>query len=102
MKNFRSIWTILIPVYIVAFLFSCNDFQKNNSHQQTPDASIVEGKKLAATYCTSCHQLPDPPMLDAKSWERGVLRQMEPRLGIFYFGYRRHPSDVGVYEFGIS
>jgi hypothetical protein len=29
--------------------------------------------------------LPDPSLLDTKSWEKGVLPNMGPRLGIFYY-----------------
>src|SRR3954451_22408350 len=102
MKNFRSICNILITVYTIALIISCNDFQKNNSHQDTSDKSIAAGKKLAATYCASCHQLPDPSMLNAWSWEHGVLPQMGPRLGIFYYGDRRYPSFVNDFEIGKS
>jgi hypothetical protein len=36
--------------------------------------------------------LPDPSLLDSKSWEKGVLPNMGPRLGIFQFGYQNYPS----------
>ncbi len=32
--------------------------------------------------------LPDPSLVDAKSWEKGVLTQMGPRLGIFNYGFQ--------------
>ena len=79
---------------LVIFFPSCHDYQKNSSHASTPDASIKEGSKLAAKYCASCHLLPDPSLLDSKSWENGVLPQMGPRLGIFYYGSRQYPSYV--------
>src|SRR3954468_3326784 len=72
---------------VIIFMFGCNNYQKNSSHQQTSNSSIAAGKQLARTYCASCHQLPDPSMLDRKSWENGVLPQMGPRLGIFFYGY---------------
>jgi len=98
----KIIKRILIPVFTFVFLISCTDFQKNDSHQQTPNASIAAGKKLAATYCASCHQLPDPSMLNARSWEHGVLPQMGPRLGIFYYGDQRYPSYVNDFDIGKS
>ncbi len=73
------------------FFISCNHIQKNKSHQKTSNASIRAGKKLAVQYCGSCHQLPNPSLLDAKSWEDGVLPEMGPRLGIFYY-FQRYPS----------
>ena len=36
--------------------------------------------------------LPDPSLLDATSWEKGVLPNMGPRLGIFYYGNEAYPS----------
>ena len=73
---------------------SCRDSEKNDSHKSTSAASIRAGKKLAVQYCGSCHLLPDPSLLDSKSWENGVLPQMGPRLGIFYYGYKQYPSYV--------
>ncbi|MES1216091.1 MAG: VCBS repeat-containing protein [Bacteroidota bacterium] len=77
----------------IAFTFSCNDFKKNNSHKNIPDADIKKGKALAAIYCKSCHMLPDPSSLDTKSWEQGVLPNMGPFLGIFNNGFQQYPSS---------
>ncbi len=35
--------------------------------------------------------LPDPSLLDTKSWEKGVLPEMGPRLGIFNLGFDIYP-----------
>lgn len=75
------------------FFTSCNRLKKNRSHQDTPDSSIEKGKILAASHCQSCHMLPDPALLDAKSWENNVLPGMGPRLGIFSYGFERYPSN---------
>ncbi|TKK66915.1 VCBS repeat-containing protein [Ilyomonas limi] len=96
----KKIYRISILVYITALLISCNQFQKNNAHRQTPNSSIAAGKKVAATYCAACHQLPDPSLLNAASWEKGVLPQMGPRLGIFFYGNDRYPSYVNDYDIG--
>lgn len=39
------------------------------------------GFKLAKTHCGSCHQFPDPKLLDRQSWEANVLPAMALRLG---------------------
>jgi hypothetical protein len=57
-----------------------------------PLSSIRKGEELAIKYCQSCHALPDPGLLDAKSWERGVLPNMGPRLGIFQYNFKNYPS----------
>jgi hypothetical protein len=83
---------IAFILFTIVLFFSCNNFKKNTSHQQIPDTNIAKGKKLAETYCQSCHMLPDPSLLDTKSWEEGVLPSMGPHLGIFFYGFKEYPS----------
>jgi len=89
---YNFIKKILYPC-IVLSVASCTHFEKNSTHQKTPDANIAKGKKLAAQYCQSCHMLPDPSSLDSKNWETGVLPGMGPRLGIFNYGFKEYPSN---------
>lgn len=88
MKNISLLFLLSI-VFI-----SCKNYKKNKSHQTTLNASIEKGKKLAAQYCGSCHQLPDPSLLDSKSWENGVLPEMGPRLGIFFYGAKAYSLSI--------
>lgn len=81
----------------LTFILSCNApkaYKKNQSHQDVPDKSIAEGERLASVYCQSCHMLPDPSLLNAASWEKGVLPEMGPRLGIFQHGYSTYPNNA--------
>jgi hypothetical protein len=89
-----------VAILIVSCFGACRQYRKNSTHQHVDDESIDLGKQLAATYCQSCHLLPDPSELDAKSWEKGVLPMMGPRLGIFSNGFTSYPSarhdrDIG-------
>jgi VCBS repeat protein len=86
----------LIPAMFVLTLFgvSCKDYKKNSTHQKVSGKSIKAGKKLAVQYCGSCHQLPDPSLLDTKTWETGVLPGMAPRLGIFEYNFHQYPSSI--------
>ena len=70
-------------------------YKKNSSHTGVADAQIARGDSLAKKYCGSCHQLPKPDLLDAGSWEKGVLPQMGPRLGIFQYMNQRYPNNIG-------
>jgi hypothetical protein len=79
-------------MFWLLLLGSCNHYKKNARHGTVPDSNIERGQMLAATYCQSCHLLPDPSLLDANSWEAGVLPAMGPRLGIFNFGFQKYPS----------
>ncbi len=72
----------------------CKSYNRNKSHADFSTESIKKGEKLAAIYCQSCHQLPDPLLLPSHSWENGVLPVMGPRLGIFGYGYKMYPSGI--------
>jgi hypothetical protein len=71
----------------------CGRDPRNRTHAQVPMSSIRQGEGLAQTYCGSCHLVPDPSLLDSRSWEKGVLPAMGPRLGIFAFGFQLYPNS---------
>src|SRR4051794_18336247 len=77
---------------IPGLLISCEHFPRNKTHPEIAKADIIRGHALAANYCQSCHVLPDPSLLDTKTWEKGVLPAMGPRLGIFSWNFERYPS----------
>lgn len=89
-----AVTVFVIPFFAVVIVATsgCNDFHRNKAHTGISTAHIREGKVLAATYCGSCHALPDPAQLDAKTWEKGVLPAMGPRLGIFSHNFQEYPS----------
>lgn len=75
-------------------IYSCKNYQRNDSHRDVSLVSIRKGEGLAQKYCQSCHLLPDPSLLDSKSWERGILPAMGPRLGIFNYGTQIYPYEA--------
>jgi hypothetical protein len=40
------------------------------------------GHALARRHCVSCHQFPEPALLDKQTWKQGVLPMMALRLGV--------------------
>jgi len=72
---------------------ACGRDPRNRTHAQVPMSSIRQGERLAQTFCSSCHLVPDPSLLDSRSWEKGVLPAMGPRLGIFAFGFQLYPNS---------
>ena len=78
-----------IVVSIVFFLFlilpGLSSF-KSNEPSTAIDSnhfnSEVTGKELASGYCAMCHLLPEPALLDKKTWITSVLPNMGMRLGI--------------------
>jgi len=81
---------LLVCSYLI--FISCKNDYRNSTHKDIPISSIEKGKVLAVKYCQSCHLLPDPSLLDTKSWEKGVLPSMGPRLGIFHYDFDTYPS----------
>lgn len=59
---------LIIPLLCVA-LSGC----QNNIRQE---------EKLARTHCSTCHQFPEPALLDKKTWTKKVLPEMAFRMGI--------------------
>jgi hypothetical protein len=81
-------------VFSFIALSACKNYHRNHAHADVPESSIREGESLAKVYCQSCHILPEPALLDARSWEKGVLPGMGPRLGIFRSNFERYPSSI--------
>ncbi len=94
--SIRFITLLVLSSFIIlissALFSSCKNYHRNKAYPNVSLSSIREGEALAIKYCQSCHALPDPSMLDTKSWEKGVLPSMGPRLGIFEFGFEGYPS----------
>jgi hypothetical protein len=97
MRNRIYIGVIFLGIiFFSLFLLSaCKHYHRNRAHADIPESSIRRGEALAQVYCQSCHELPDPALLDARSWEKGVLPDMGPRLGIFAYNFKVYPSGRG-------
>ena len=92
MKPKHFILSMISSNFILCFI-ACHSFHQDYSNTAL-DSSALRGKILATTYCKSCHQLPDPALIDKKTWIKYVLPGMAPRLGIFRFKGREYPSKV--------
>ncbi|MBU1822550.1 MAG: hypothetical protein KKG00_13705, partial [Bacteroidetes bacterium] len=57
--------------------------------------SADSGKLLAQQYCQGCHLLPDPSLLDKKTWTAGVLPNMALRLGLSVPGSDSYEGQIG-------
>lgn len=78
---------------VIIFFISCQKkYYRNKSHADVSYSSIAKGEELAARYCQSCHLLPGPSLVNSASWENGVLPNMGPRLGIFFYNLKPYPS----------
>lgn len=68
---------LFLALSIAIVLYSCS----NDAEQKS------EGRKLAETYCISCHSFPEPDLLNKESWDKYML----PRMGLF-LGIVEHDS----------
>jgi len=91
-KSKRIFYFLFVVFSGTLILSSCKSYNRNSTHEKVSLSSIKKGEELAKIYCQSCHQLPDPSLLDSKTWEKGVLPQMGPRLGIFNYGFETYPT----------
>jgi VCBS repeat protein len=91
-----------IVLWLAVVFCSCGGPRRNAEGQPIADSSIRKGRELAAVYCASCHLLPEPSLLPKSTWEKGVLPEMGPRLGIFDYGGSRYPSSIADPDIGRS
>ncbi len=50
--------------------------------EPAPAPAMVDGTIAAATYCTQCHLLPDPSLLDRKTWRDELMPRMRVLTGL--------------------
>lgn len=71
-KLFLFIWYKLLIFFILFNIYTPSIAQ----------TTIQNGERLAKVFCASCHQFPEPALLDKQTWVNGVLPNMALRLGI--------------------
>ena len=79
-KRLGILLTIMVIALVVGFV-SCN----NDNRPEPLEDQIADGKILAAKYCQSCHQLPDPALINRENWEKKVLPAMGKNLGVHMY-----------------
>ena len=90
-----KIQVILFCAFVLIIgLGSCHSSARDAYGEPVADSSIRAGKELAVMYCGSCHQLPDPLLINKLTWQKGVLPAMGPHLGIFSYRGVRYPSYI--------
>jgi hypothetical protein len=79
----------LLIVFAFAGIILVMNGCSENAPVNTLEKDIADGKELAKKYCVSCHQLPDPSLIDRQSWMTGVLPAMAKQLKV--------PNYMGQY-----
>jgi hypothetical protein len=70
-----------IALCFLGMMINCSK-QKTAETYTPPKPSGKNGRELALIYCGSCHQSPDPSLLEKSLWEKKILPKMGWRLGM--------------------
>lgn len=79
MHQLKAIMTKSVALGLLMFTFwSCN---------REP-----EGRVLAKTYCGSCHNFPEPELLDKATWQHNIMPEMAKKMGIILMNGEAYPD----------
>ena len=73
---------MLFKTKVFPFNFSITLIVLFTLFESCTQKSNLEGEKLAKTYCSSCHQLPEPDVLPKNVWKHSTLPYMGILMGI--------------------
>ena len=91
---------LLISMLLVFILLSCNKRNSKYSSAATFPTSVYnntnedQGEMLAQMYCATCHQYPEPSLLDKNTWKEFIL----PRMGYMYGIYKDSTEREALFE----
>lgn len=78
-----------LPILIIASLAGLSNCKNDRSKKNT-NKNAREGYVLAQVYCKSCHQFPEPELLNKITWSNYVLPKMSELLGFRHFGMNKY------------
>ena len=85
----KIFWIPFIVFSCMVWLCNCN----NNDLEKIRNKNIREGNHLAQIHCVSCHQYPDPSLLDKLTWGNYVLPKMGELAGFRDLGFYRYVEN---------
>ena len=83
---------VLLAIVLVAIIqiVACNDTPR------FANKNAEKGYGLAQKYCISCHQFPDPSLLNKETWLQHVLPKMGNMLGFTSLGSGRYFNNAAA------
>ncbi|MCF2443005.1 VCBS repeat-containing protein [Dyadobacter sp. CY345] len=69
-----------LTFFFCGILVGCDSKSEKGARELTGE--MLEGKKLAEKYCSSCHLPVEPELLDKDTWKNQVLPAMAKQLGL--------------------
>ncbi len=95
LKSFRSAYLLMVGLAIscggkqqndtqdAEHLSKANSFESIDLEENIYTGNLADGQKLAKQYCSSCHQYPEPQLLDKATWETYILPRMGYMMGVY-------------------
>ncbi len=82
----------IFVIVVIIFSFEKEAAQNEDATQITESHLNTEkGRQLSLKYCSACHTYPDPDLLPKRTWEKFVLPNMGPLLGIYKHNNIEYP-----------
>jgi FG-GAP-like repeat len=81
-RNKIVILVVVLVLFSIGATIAWLTIYNNKTEAPTEQDDINDGKLLATKYCTLCHQLPSPALIDRASWINGVLPAMAKELHV--------------------
>jgi hypothetical protein len=83
---------ILLSLILIAFL-AWLTFRNSNMGEIVEDKNSKEGYQLAQLHCKSCHQFPEPALLNKSTWVNYVLPKMGELVGYRSLGFNHYVAN---------
>jgi hypothetical protein len=75
----NKVCLLLVLGFTAAVAFnSCG----GNGLSSDDEKYLADGQALAKKHCSSCHEAPDPSLLDKTTWDKSILPAMAPKFNI--------------------
>ncbi|WP_299521287.1 VCBS repeat-containing protein [Winogradskyella sp.] len=86
---------------VICMSISCKNDSNYSNQDSNKDSEIVnnnintmDGEQLSRIYCGSCHEYPEPQLLDVDTWKNYML----PRMGYMYGIYKTSEEHEALFE----
>jgi hypothetical protein len=76
----NNICLLILSLFITAV--AVNSCGGGSGLSSSDEKYLAEGKTLAQKRCSSCHQAPDPSLLDKVTWDKSIMPGMAPMFNL--------------------
>lgn len=82
----NGVFLLILMVFGTAVAFnSCGGSEPATGLSAADQKYLADGEQLVKTRCGTCHEVPDPSLLDKVTWEKHIMPGMAPMFGLKSF-----------------